>query len=80
MKRLKIFLKIDFFFLRKTDVFLKFHLLDGFFNEFSYLSRCHKYIIMARFRRAKRGSGVALIKHCFPAPYYSVRVRSCFIV
>lgn len=21
---------------------------------------------MARFRRAKRGSGVALIKHCFP--------------
>lgn len=44
MKRFKIFLKIDFFFLRKTDVFLKFHLLDGFFNEFSYLSRCHKYI------------------------------------
>lgn len=44
MKWFEILFKIDFFFLRKTDVFLKPHLLDGFFNEFSYLSRCHKYI------------------------------------
>lgn len=44
MERLKILLKIDFFFWRKADVFLKLHLLDSFFNEFSYLSRCHKFI------------------------------------
>lgn len=44
MKWFEILFKIDFLFRRKADVFLKFHLLDGFFNEFSYLSRCHKYI------------------------------------
>ena len=69
MKWFEILFKIDFIFLRKTYVLLKPHLLDGFFIEFSYMSRCHKKYIVAWFRRPKRGGGKVNLKRRFPTRY-----------